>query len=308
MSQPAPNTPPPPRGGRGDPQIAPARIRTAVPQRGRRHRAGPPRHRLRTAALVTGPGLVAGAVIAAQLPLPGIVAWVIAWAVIAVAVTVFIEFGRRRWLPAAIIAVRGLHRDDGDTIPIRGRRDLPRDDEARPWWRGRADAYDDDDEEAENRRPWQPAPDRPSGAGRAPAGPAGRRSAARQRAALATRQFTVPKTTGGAVSAEASALASKIAEFRTDDGEELEGWLDQMAADMYAIGEAISDAHDGLVNETRLDEIPCAAVHDAADSTVDLGGLLVAAKEKILRYYEDPRNFAESGGKMPAKGDFWEPK
>ena len=165
---------------------------------------------------------------------------------------------------------------------------------------GQAFAGFDDDVDVVDDGSWRPAP-RVSPAG---SGPAGRRAAARQRAVLATRQFAVPKV--GAAPAEFVAVAGRISEFRSDDGDDLQDWLDGIAAGLYAIGEAISDAHDGLVNETGLDEIPAAAVHDAADQVVESGGALLAAKDRILTYYEDPINFAESGGKMTKDGGFWE--
>jgi hypothetical protein len=47
-------------------------------------------------------------------------------------------------------------------------------------------------------------------------------------------------------------------------------------------------------------------VHDVADQVVEVGSQVLEAKEKILRYYDDPINFADSGGKMPKDGRYWE--
>jgi hypothetical protein len=170
--------------------------------------------------------------------------------------------------------------------------------------RSRRDAADEDggygDDDWYGGSGWQPARPRRGGGG-----PAGRRASGRIRADLANRQFSVPKA-GGEASAEAKALAAKISEFRAEGGDDLEAWFDERAADFFLIAEAISDAHDGMVSDTGLDEIPASAVHDMADEVAEVGTGAVKAKETIVRYYEDPINFADEGGKMPVDGQFWE--
>jgi hypothetical protein len=303
MSQPAAPLP-------RDAAAGPARLHPA-PEKGRGHRKRRPRRdrRFWPPRWVIAAGVVLGSIIVAISPLPlsGFVAWVVAWALIAVAVTGFVEFGRRRWFPRIAAAVR--RRGDEVEVPDRLRRLDGRDGD---WYdddpAGDYEDWPDDARYAAARtaragdtRPWQAARPRPAAA----SGPAGRRSTARQRAALAARQIAVPKT-GVAPPAEAGPLADKIREFRSDDGDDLQAWCDELAALFYLLGEALSDAHDGMVNDTGLDEIPAAAVHTLADQVVELGAGALEAKETILKYYEDPITFAESGGRMTRDGRFWE--
>jgi len=283
MSQPAQN--PPPR--RGDPQVRPATTRRAVP---RQAAVKPPPRLLSRPRVVAGVTL--GTLVTIVLGLFG--HWPATWlarfileVVMVVVITGIIVAWRQGHLGELSGRAQDRYRQAraGDTRPSAVLR--PADDD---------EEYGDGDDLL----PWQPARPRP-----ADSGPAGRRAAARARASLAARQIAVPKTSA-APPPEFTAAAAKISEFRSDDGEELETWLDELAAGLYAIGEAISDAHDGMVNDTGLDEIPAAAVHDVADQVVDVGGQVLEAKEKILAYYDDPINFADSGGKMPKDGRFWE--
>ena len=97
-------------------------------------------------------------------------------------------------------------------------------------------------------------------------------------------------------------LAADTAGFEPEDDGELLAWMAAEAAGMAGYGEALDGVYETVTGAVGVDPAALAALADCAEDAAQAAAAMEAARAKFAAHYEEPREFAASGGVLPHDG------
>jgi hypothetical protein len=97
-------------------------------------------------------------------------------------------------------------------------------------------------------------------------------------------------------------LAAATADFEPEDDGELLAWMAAEAAGMAGYGESLGEVYETVTGAVGVDPVALAALADCADDAAQAAAAMEAARAKFAAHYEEPREFAASGGVLPHDG------
>lgn len=97
-------------------------------------------------------------------------------------------------------------------------------------------------------------------------------------------------------------LAADTADFEPEDDGQLMAWMAAESAGMAGYGEALDGVYETVTGAVGVDPAALAALADCAEDVAQAAAAMEAARAKFAAHYEEPREFAASGGVLPHDG------